>query len=130
MWTPATRRQHSRDHLRYETDLTDAEWALIEPLMSKPKVRGRPWAWPVREIPRRRGLAAAPERPAAEDHGLSLVRALARHGPVRADQSRPGHGRSRARRARSLAQRRRARQPVGQDHRERRPAGLRCREKG
>ena len=33
MWTPTTRRQHSRDHLRYETDLTDAEWALIEPLM-------------------------------------------------------------------------------------------------
>jgi hypothetical protein len=29
MWTPATRRQHSRDELRYETDLTDAEWALL-----------------------------------------------------------------------------------------------------
>jgi transposase len=50
MWTPATRRQHSRDHLRYETDLTDAEWAVIEPLMPKPKERGRPWAWPLREI--------------------------------------------------------------------------------
>ncbi len=33
MWTPATRRQHSREGLRYETDLTDAEWAVIEPLM-------------------------------------------------------------------------------------------------
>src|SRR5918993_34433 len=42
MWTPATRRQHSRYHLRYETDLTDAEWALIEPLMPTPKLRGRP----------------------------------------------------------------------------------------
>jgi hypothetical protein len=31
MWTPATRRQYSRDGLRYETDLTDAEWAVIEP---------------------------------------------------------------------------------------------------
>ena len=50
MWTPTTRRQHSRDHLRYETDLTDTEWALIEPLMPKPKQRGRPWAWPLREI--------------------------------------------------------------------------------
>ena len=50
MWTPATRRQHSRDHLRYETDLTEAEWALIEPLMPKPKQRGRPWAWSLREI--------------------------------------------------------------------------------
>jgi hypothetical protein len=28
MWTPATRRQHSREALRYETDLTDGEWAL------------------------------------------------------------------------------------------------------
>jgi len=50
MWTPATRRQHSRDHLRYETDLTDAEWALIEPLMPAPKRRGRPRAWLLREI--------------------------------------------------------------------------------
>ena len=50
MWTPATRRQHSRDDLRYETDLTDAEWALIAPLMPAPKPRGRPWAWPLREI--------------------------------------------------------------------------------
>ncbi len=50
MWTPTTRRQHSRDHLRYETDLTDAEWALVEPLMPAPKQRGRPWAWPLREI--------------------------------------------------------------------------------
>lgn len=32
MWTPATRRQHSRVGLRYETDLTDAEWAVIGPL--------------------------------------------------------------------------------------------------
>jgi transposase len=42
MWTPATRRQHSREGLRYETDLTDAEWALIEPYLPKPRERGRP----------------------------------------------------------------------------------------
>ena len=28
--TPTTRRQHSRDGLRYETDLTDAEWRVAE----------------------------------------------------------------------------------------------------
>src|ERR687893_3250197 len=50
MWTPATRRQHSRDDLRYVTDLTDAEWALMETLMPEPKPRGRAWAWPLREI--------------------------------------------------------------------------------
>ena len=42
MWTPATRRQHCRDGLRYETDVTDAEWALIEPLMPVSRARGRP----------------------------------------------------------------------------------------
>lgn len=50
MWTPATRRQHSRDDLRYETDLTDAEWALIEPFMPEPCERGRPRAWSWRAI--------------------------------------------------------------------------------
>ncbi|WP_046869559.1 IS5 family transposase, partial [Microvirga massiliensis] len=50
MWTPTTRRQHSRDHLRYKTDLTDAEWALIEPLMPAPNRRARPRARPLREI--------------------------------------------------------------------------------
>src|SRR5215213_7423730 len=39
MWTPATRRQHSRTGLRYETDVTDAEWALIEPLLPPPPKR-------------------------------------------------------------------------------------------
>src|SRR4051794_23087870 len=50
MWTPATRRQHSREGLRYETDLTDAEWALIEPHMPKPCIRGRTREWPLREV--------------------------------------------------------------------------------
>ena len=42
MWTPTTRRQHSREGLRYETDLTDAEWAVIAPLLPAPCRRGRP----------------------------------------------------------------------------------------
>ena len=50
MWTPTTRRQYSRDGLRYETDVTDAEWALIEPLLPEPHARGRPRRWPAREI--------------------------------------------------------------------------------
>jgi putative transposase len=50
MWTMTTRRQHSREGLRYETDLTDAEWALVAPLMPEPSQRGRPRAWPLREI--------------------------------------------------------------------------------
>jgi transposase len=50
MWTPATRRQHSRTGLRYETDVTDAEWALIEPFLPPPPKYGRPRFWPMREI--------------------------------------------------------------------------------
>ena len=50
MWTPTTRRQHSRDGLRYETDLTDKEWRLIEPHLPPPSGYGRPRAWPMREI--------------------------------------------------------------------------------
>ena len=50
MWTPTTRRQHSRVGLRYETDLTDAEWAVIKPLMPRPEPRGRPPVWTTREI--------------------------------------------------------------------------------
>ena len=50
MWTPTTRRQHSRMGLRYETDLTDAEWAVIEPLMPRPAPCGRPPVWTPREI--------------------------------------------------------------------------------
>lgn len=50
MWTPATRRHHSREGLRYETDLTDEEWSVIAPHLPQPKPTGRPWAWPLREI--------------------------------------------------------------------------------
>jgi transposase len=50
MWTPTTRRQHSRSTRRYQTDLTDAEWLLIEPHLPAPKPTGRPRAWPMREI--------------------------------------------------------------------------------
>ena len=50
MWTPATRRQHSRERLRYGSDLTDAEWKILEPLMPPPAKTGRPRAWSTREV--------------------------------------------------------------------------------
>jgi transposase len=49
MWIPTARRQHSRCGLRYETDLTDAEWALIEPALPPPCDRGRPREWSLRD---------------------------------------------------------------------------------
>jgi putative transposase len=50
MWTPTTRRGHSREHLRYGSDLTDAEWAIIAPLLPPPATTGRRRRWPRREI--------------------------------------------------------------------------------
>jgi len=50
MWTPATRRQHNRDHLRYGSDLSDAEWENIAPFMPPPAKTGRPRRWTMREI--------------------------------------------------------------------------------
>src|SRR5215210_4402732 len=50
MWTPTTRGQHSRAGLRYGSDLTDAEWAVLEPLLPVPCRCGRPRRWPLREI--------------------------------------------------------------------------------
>jgi putative transposase len=33
MWTPTTRRQHSRTDLRYGSDVTDAEWEILAPFL-------------------------------------------------------------------------------------------------
>ena len=41
-WTEITRKQYRRDGLRYASDMTDAEWKLIEPLLPAPSRRGRP----------------------------------------------------------------------------------------
>jgi len=38
MWTDATRALHARNELTLSSDLTDAEWALLEPLL--PPVSG------------------------------------------------------------------------------------------
>ena len=50
MWTSTTRRHHSRQTPRYASDLTDAEWRLIEPCLPPPKKRGRRRARSMREI--------------------------------------------------------------------------------
>ncbi len=49
MWTPATRAQHNRAALRFATDLTDQEFAVLEPLFQAPCGIGRP-PTPLREI--------------------------------------------------------------------------------
>jgi transposase len=50
MWTPDTRSEHDRDDLRYPSELTGAEWAILEPLLPPPANTGRKRGWPMREI--------------------------------------------------------------------------------
>src|SRR3954463_9116026 len=100
MWTPTTREQHSRTAARYETDLRDAEWAIIEPHMPPRSKRGRPPSWTFREIldaifyvlrggiPWRLMPTDLPPWPT-----VWPVRGLARQRPVRDHQPRPGHDR-------------------------------------
>ena len=50
MWTRTSRRHHSRAGLRYGSDLRDAEWAILDPLLPPPCTCGRPRSWPMRRI--------------------------------------------------------------------------------
>ena len=47
MWTDTTRAQHARRGLRLPSDLTDAEWQVLEPVMPVAMTLGRPrkWGW-------------------------------------------------------------------------------------
>jgi transposase len=90
MWTKVTRRKCEREEQRYASDVTDAEWALIEPLMSAAKPLGRP-----REVePRavfdaifvyradRLSVADAAEGLSSVHDGARLFLRLARQWPV------------------------------------------------
>jgi transposase len=50
MWTEITRRKYEREGGRYASDLTDAEWALIEPHMPAVKRLGRPRETELRSV--------------------------------------------------------------------------------
>jgi len=50
MWTETTRRQYRREDLRYASDMTDAEWALIAPHLPAAKRLGRPRCVPLRGV--------------------------------------------------------------------------------
>lgn len=45
MWTKANRGTYNRDCLRYPSDLTDAEWGLVEPLIPLPSAAVTPYVW-------------------------------------------------------------------------------------
>lgn len=50
MWTDTSRAQYARAELALPSDLTDAEWALLEPFLPSPSYVGRPRKWPLRLI--------------------------------------------------------------------------------
>ena len=50
MWTDTTRALHARTGLALPSDLTDAEWAVLEPFFPLPSFVGRPRKWPMRRI--------------------------------------------------------------------------------
>jgi len=50
MWTDTTRAQYARAQLTLPSDLTDAEWAVLEPFLPQPSHVGRPRKWPLRRI--------------------------------------------------------------------------------
>jgi transposase len=49
-WTETTREHYRRDGLRYASDLTDAEFAVIEALLPGRSSRGRPRTTPLRAV--------------------------------------------------------------------------------
>ena len=49
-WTEITRPQYRRDGLRFASDTTDAEWALLKPLMPEPAGIGRPRTTDLRAV--------------------------------------------------------------------------------
>jgi transposase len=50
VWTEITRRHYRRDGLRYESDTTDAEWFVMEPLLPRASTLGRPRATDMRTV--------------------------------------------------------------------------------
>jgi transposase len=50
MWTPENRDRYDRSHLRYASDLTDAEWAEIGPSIPPAKPGGNKRTVDIREV--------------------------------------------------------------------------------
>jgi hypothetical protein len=50
MWKPEHRRAASRSGLRYPSDLTDGEWAMVEPQIPPASRGGRPRDVDLREV--------------------------------------------------------------------------------
>ena len=89
MWKPEHRRATDQHSVRYPSDLSDAEWALIGSMIPPAKRGGRPRDVNVREVLNaifyvlchRLPVEGHAEGSAAEEHGALLLHAvgLGRH---------------------------------------------------
>ena len=108
MWTAKNRGRYDRSKLRYPSDLTDDEWALVEPLIPPARRGGNRRHVDVREVMNgimyvlsKESVASDPKRPSAAQHGARLsglveLRRHARSHPSRALYGVPRTGRSRS----------------------------------
>lgn len=48
--TDIARAKHNRDRLRFPSDLTDREWAVVAPLIPRPRPGGRPRTTDMRDV--------------------------------------------------------------------------------
>ena len=84
MWTSENRPKYNRDKLRYPSDLTDAEWSHIEPIIPPAKRGGRKRSVEPREIVNglhvcaEHGMPVAlrSQRSTAQEHAVWLFRPL------------------------------------------------------
>ena len=131
-WTDITRRDYARKAVRYASDLSDGEWALIAPLLPGPKPVGRPRVANLREVVNailymvstgcqwRMLPKDFPPFTAVQTYfyawrDMGVLRAI-NHTLVMATREQEKGG--------GEPDRRRHRQPVGHDHRKRRNTGL------
>ncbi len=136
MWTPTIRVQHSRAGLRYGSDVTDAEWLILSPLLPAPRPFGCPLKWEMREIVNAIfyvlcGGIAWSLLPKDFPPSSTAYRWFARfreRGHLGDDQPSPGDARPRARWPPSKPDSGGDRQPERQDDRERRHPWLRRRQ--
>lgn len=49
-WTDIARAEHNRDRLRFPSDPTDREWAVVAPMIPAPRRGGRPRTTAMRDV--------------------------------------------------------------------------------
>jgi hypothetical protein len=95
MWKPEHRRVADCNDLRYPSDLTDAEWAIVEPMIPPGRHGGRKRSVNVREVLNGifyvlwMPMEGTAQGSAAQEHGARLCRTLELGRLVGASSSAP-----------------------------------------